>query len=74
MTQFPQWTPIAIQPHAPFRGPRWRRIEGAPMTIPEADALVAAGLLLKATRVTDRGTECLVKTPILHLRNTAKAA
>ena len=68
------WTAIAIQPHAPFRGPRWRRVEGAPYTTEEADALHAQGMLLKATRVTAAGTEYVVKTPILLLQSHAKAA
>jgi hypothetical protein len=74
-----EWTAVAIQPRpgapcasrrrgvASVHGPRWRDIPEAPLTLAQAKALVEAGLLLAANRVTDCGTEFVVKTARLAL-------
>lgn len=72
-----EWTAIAIQPHQPGFGPRWRAIDDAPLTMAEADALHASGHLLKACRVTDQGTVVVVKQAqirTLPLRSVKQAA
>lgn len=62
------WTPIEWWPKGWAMGVRWRPVEGAPLTKQRAEELVASGVLLKATRVTDEGTFMVVKLATSALR------
>lgn len=82
-----EWTAIAIRPYpgatfppsrrrnAPSNhGPRWRSMPDAPLSYAEAKRLVADGMLLAANRITDYGTEFVVKSTRLALQQACRAA
>lgn len=86
MIAIEEWTAVAIQlkPGVEFasrrrtivsnHGPRWRDIPFAPLTYAQAKAMVSDGLLLAANRVTDIGTEYVVKSTRLALSQGQRAA
>ena len=66
---FTEFTAISFCMHRrPNKGPRWRDYLDAPISLAEANRLVAEGKLIKATRVLADRTEVVVKMAILPLR------